>query len=140
MSALRRRAGNVPEPESSPETPTNNNPDNDGDSGNPLHNVRKEVRRIEVPVFKKRSKRRNGFIFGLGGLFGVFIALFFANHNEVISFDALMDLNLDSLIDVIPAGMVRDAKEFTVWAILFSLCAFCGRVNPKLTLYNPIAT
>lgn len=73
------------------------------------------MRHIEVPIIKKRSKRRNGFIFGLGGLFGVFIALFFANHNEVISFDALMDLNLDSLIDVIPAGMVRDAKEFTVW-------------------------
>lgn len=63
---------------------------------------------------KRRSKRRNGLIFGLGGIFGIFVALFFANQNEVISLDALLDLNIDSLIDVIPAGIVRDAKEFSV--------------------------
>lgn len=120
MSALRRRPGNVPR-NSSPDldptteaTPTTN-AENGGDSGTIVGDLTEQIRHVEVPVFKKRSKRRNGLIFGLGGLFGVFIALFFANHNEVISFDALMDLNLDSLIDVIPAGMVRDAKEFTVW-------------------------
>ncbi|KAI1979587.1 phospholipid:diacylglycerol acyltransferase [Ophidiomyces ophidiicola] len=62
---------------------------------------------------KRRSKRRNGLIFGLGGLFGLCVALFFANHNEVISLDGLMDLNLDSLIDVIPAGILKDASEFS---------------------------
>ncbi|KMQ44737.1 Phospholipid:diacylglycerol acyltransferase [Trichophyton rubrum] len=62
---------------------------------------------------KRRSRRRNGLIFGLGGIFGIFVALFFANQNEVISLDALLDLNIDSLIDVIPAGIVRDAKEFS---------------------------
>ncbi|KAK2739016.1 hypothetical protein FQN57_006698 [Myotisia sp. PD_48] len=67
----------------------------------------------ENAPLKRRSKRRNGLIFGLGGIFGVFLALFFANQNEVISLDALMDLNLDTLIDVIPAGIVRDAKEFS---------------------------
>lgn len=67
-----------------------------------------------VVLPKRRSKRRNGLIFGLGGIFGIFVALFFANHNEVISLDALMDLNLDSLIDVIPAGILRDASEFSV--------------------------
>lgn len=63
---------------------------------------------------KKRSKRRNGFIFGLGGLFGILVAAFFANRHDVISFEGLMDLNLDSLIDVIPAGIVKDAKDLTV--------------------------
>ncbi|EER26236.1 Lecithin:cholesterol acyltransferase family protein [Coccidioides posadasii C735 delta SOWgp] len=67
----------------------------------------------EELVTKRRSKRRNGLIFGLGGIFGIFLALFFANHNEVISLDALMDLNLDSLIDVIPAGILKDASEFS---------------------------
>ncbi len=62
----------------------------------------------------KRSKRRNGFVFGLGGLFGVFVAAFFANRHDVISFEGLMDLNLESLIDVIPAGIVKDAKDITV--------------------------
>ncbi|MCJ1467280.1 hypothetical protein MMC07_005904 [Pseudocyphellaria aurata] len=62
---------------------------------------------------KKRSKRRNGFIFGLGGLFGIVVAAFFANRHDVLSFEGLMDLNLDSIIDVIPAGIVKDAKDIT---------------------------
>lgn len=44
----------------------------------------------------------------------MFLAVFFANQNEVISLDALTDLNLDALIDVIPAGILNDAKEFSV--------------------------
>lgn len=69
-------------------------------------------------VLKPRSKRRNGFIFFLGGIFGIFIALFFANQQEVISLDSLMDLNLDALIDVIPQGIVKDAREFSVCLLL----------------------
>lgn len=65
-------------------------------------------------ITKPRGKRRHSLVFLLGGIFGIFIALFFANHNEVISLDALMDLNLDSLIDVIPSGILSDAREFTV--------------------------
>ncbi|OJJ51448.1 hypothetical protein ASPZODRAFT_21911 [Penicilliopsis zonata CBS 506.65] len=63
-------------------------------------------------ITKPKSKRRNGLIFALGGLFGLLVALFFANHQEVISFDGLMDLNLESLIDVIPQGIVKDVREF----------------------------
>ena len=63
---------------------------------------------------RRRSKRRNGFLFGLGGLFGILVAAFYANRHSVISFEGLMDLNLDSLIDVIPAGIVKDAKDITV--------------------------
>ena len=63
---------------------------------------------------KKRSKRRNGFVFGLGGLFGILVAVFFANRHDVINFEGLMELNLDSLIDAIPAGVVKDAKDITV--------------------------
>lgn len=70
-------------------------------------------------VPKPRSKRRNGLIFALGGIFGIFVALFFANQQEVISLDSLMDLNLDSLIDVIPQGIVKDAREFSVRLSLF---------------------
>jgi phospholipid:diacylglycerol acyltransferase len=77
-----------------------------------------ELRVVSVAKLKalsgKKSKRRNGLIFGLGGLFGIIIAAFFANQNDVIKFDGLMDLNLDSLLDVIPAGIIRDAKELTV--------------------------
>ena len=61
-----------------------------------------------------KSKRRNGFVFGLGGLFGLIVAAIFANHHDVISLEGIMDLNLDSVLDVIPAGIIRDAKELTV--------------------------
>lgn len=74
-------------------------------------------------VIKPRSKRRNGFIFMLGGIFGIFVALFFANQQEVISLDSLMDLNLDSWIEAIPQGIVSDVKEFSVRD--FQLSALC---------------
>lgn len=73
--------------------------------------------KVKQLVIKPRSKRRNGFIFMLGGLFGIFIALFFANQHEVISLDSLLDLNLESLMDAIPQGIVSDVKEFSVRAI-----------------------
>lgn len=70
-------------------------------------------------VTRKGRKRRNGIIFGLGGLFGLVVAALFANHTDVISLESLMDLNLDSLRDVIPAGIIRDAKELTVCSCAF---------------------
>lgn len=78
--------------------------------------------KVKQLLIKPRSKRRNGLIFALGGLFGIFIALFFANQQEVISLDSLMDLGLDSLIDVIPQGIVRDAKEFSVCSHTLQTC------------------
>lgn len=65
-------------------------------------------------VTKPRSKRRNGLIFVLGGLFGVLVAVLFANQQDVISLDSIMDLNLESLMDVMPQGLLSDVREFTV--------------------------
>ena len=72
-----------------------------------------------VPISKIRSerghKRRNGFIFVLGGLFGLLVAAFFANRHDVINLDEwLAELNLENLVDVIPAGILRDAKDIQV--------------------------
>ena len=63
---------------------------------------------------KKRSKKHQGLIFTLGGLFGLVAAAVFADRNDVISLDGLVNINLDSLFDVIPAGIIRDAKEISV--------------------------
>lgn len=82
----------------------------------------------------ERSKRRNGFIFGLGGLFGIFLAAFFATRHDVISFEGLMDLNLESLMDVIPAGIVKDAKDITVR----SSPALIQPVARRLKLIQPV--
>lgn len=63
---------------------------------------------------KSRTKRRTTLIFGLGGLFGIIVAAFFAQQHDVINLEGLVDFNLESLLDVIPAGIVNDAKDITV--------------------------
>lgn len=68
----------------------------------------------------KRSKRWQVSIFGLGGLFGLVVAAFFANQHDVINLEGLVDFNMDSLLDVIPAGIVKDAKDITVCYALFA--------------------
>ena len=66
----------------------------------------------------KRGKRWQLSIFGLGGLFGLFVAAFFANQHDVINLEGLVDFNMESLLDVIPAGIVKDAKDITVCCFL----------------------
>ena len=78
-----------------------------------------ELRLVPVSKLKKytakKSKRRNGLIFSLGGLFGLLVAAFFANQQDVIPLQGLMDLmNFDSFTDAIPAGIVKDAKDIAV--------------------------
>ena len=63
---------------------------------------------------KTSGKRRNWILFGLGSIFGVLGAGFFAQQQDVISFEGLLDLNLENLVDVIPAGILKDAKELSV--------------------------
>jgi len=77
----------------------------------------------------KKSKRRQGLIFGLGGLFGLVVAAFFADQHDVINLEGLVDFNLDSLLDVIPAGIVKDAKDITVGFSVYSL--FIGKAKAE---------
>lgn len=42
------------------------------------------------------------------------VAAFFANQHDVINLEGLVDFNMESLLDVIPAGIVKDAKDITV--------------------------
>ena len=68
---------------------------------------------------RKKARRRSWVVFGLGGLFGVVLAAFFAQRNDVINLEGLVDFNLDSWIDVVPAGIVKDAKDITVCSNTF---------------------
>ncbi|KAI9815173.1 MAG: hypothetical protein M1832_005575 [Thelocarpon impressellum] len=72
-----------------------------------------EVRLVPVSRIKaeRGHKRRTGLIFTLGGLFGLMAAAFFANRADVVSLEMLADWNLDSFLDVIPAAILRDAKD-----------------------------
>jgi len=69
----------------------------------------------------KGRKRRNFWIFGLGGVFGLLLAGFMANSADVIDLKSLTDMNLDSLIDVLPAGLIRDAQAMQVCSALFPM-------------------
>ena len=108
MSGVRRRFGKVFSETPSPSPSRDGTPD-----------VGEEVQLVPLSKLKKlttakKSKRKSWLIFGLGGLFGLVVAVFFANQQEVIKLEGLLDVNLDSLMDVIPAGIVRDAKDLSV--------------------------
>ncbi|KAG9233065.1 Lecithin:cholesterol acyltransferase-domain-containing protein [Amylocarpus encephaloides] len=59
----------------------------------------------------KTRKRRNGFIFVLGGLFGIVVAGFFAGRSDLIDLPELRELSMDSLMDILPASFVQDARD-----------------------------
>lgn len=59
-------------------------------------------------------KRRSGLIFFLGGLFGLLAAGFFAQRSDLLDFPELRELSMESLIEVLPAGFISDARELAV--------------------------
>jgi hypothetical protein len=78
-----------------------------------------------VPVSKiitdtnkpKTRKRRNGLIFFLGGVFGLLAAGFFAQRRDLLDFPELRELSMESLIEVLPAGFISDARDLAVSAL-----------------------
>lgn len=62
----------------------------------------------------KGGKRRTAWIFALGGIFGLAVAAFFVGSNDYLDLTMFQDLNMDSIFDVLPAGMLREAKDFQV--------------------------
>jgi phospholipid:diacylglycerol acyltransferase len=79
-----------------------------------LERMRSDVKEMR----KKGTKRRAAWIFVLGGLFGIFVAGFFASNNgsleKWVQFAGIKDMNLDSLLDVLPAGMIKDVHDLQV--------------------------
>jgi phospholipid:diacylglycerol acyltransferase len=59
-------------------------------------------------------KRRSTFIFLLGSVFGLIAAGLLAQSNDLIEFPELRELSVDSLLDVLPAGLVTDMKDLVV--------------------------
>jgi phospholipid:diacylglycerol acyltransferase len=79
-----------------------------GEEGKEHH--RTPILNVVQPKLKGR-KRRFGFIFTLGGIFGLLVAAFLAERNDYVNLDIWQDLNLDSILDVIPAGILKDARD-----------------------------
>ena len=69
-------------------------------------------------IRSKGTKRRNVWIFVFGGVFGIFLAGFFATNNGgldgLVDMMGIQDMRLDSLLDVLPAGLIKDVKDLQV--------------------------
>jgi len=63
---------------------------------------------------ERRRKRKSTAIFFLGSLFGIIAAGFFAQSNDLIELPGIGELNMGSLFDVLPAGLVRDMRDLVV--------------------------
>jgi phospholipid:diacylglycerol acyltransferase len=112
MNFVRRRfSGTKPDddvteasPERSPET----------DSNRPSNLRVITAEKLHTLKTKGKSKRKNAWIFGLGGVFGLVVAGFFASSNEMIDLKGLENMNLDSVWDALPASFVRSAQQLQV--------------------------
>ena len=117
MNVLRRRFGgdSSSSAESSAEQTRESSPASPHDSGvSELRLVTKQHLDGITTIARKKTggKRRLAWYFSLGGLFGIFVAAFFVGNTDLLDLAALVDLNLESLLDVLPRGIVDEAKEF----------------------------
>ncbi|KAK4613358.1 Phospholipid:diacylglycerol acyltransferase [Fulvia fulva] len=76
---------------------------------------KERLEKLKRQVKPRGGKRRNAWIFGLGGLFGLLAAGFFAGSNggidKLITMAGLEEMNLDSVLDVLPTGLIRDIRD-----------------------------
>ncbi|KFY47513.1 hypothetical protein V496_10604 [Pseudogymnoascus sp. VKM F-4515 (FW-2607)] len=73
------------------------------------------IKNLTKHTTPKGRKRRGGFVFFLGGIFGILVAGFFAQKNELFEMpefaDMISDLNIAGLMEVLPAGFLQEARE-----------------------------
>lgn len=53
-------------------------------------------------------------MFTIGGILGMFLAAFLVQNRDMVNLDALADIRLDALADVIPAGILKEATDISV--------------------------
>ena len=123
MSDLRRRIFGVGTPDSTPSSSRDASPAPPmrGDDGEykvvpkpVLDKLRKDVKQVR----RKGTRRRTVWIFVLGGIFGIFVAGFFASNNgsldRLVQMAGIGDMNLENLLDVLPAGLIKDVQDLQV--------------------------
>ena len=113
MSFLRRRFGGEKLDDSSTEPSREPTPDHDRPSNLRVITAEK-LHTLKQGSKRKNGKKKNFWIFALGGLAGVFAAAFFAGSNDMIDLSSLEGVNLDSILDALPQGFLRDAQQLQV--------------------------
>lgn len=106
MSFLRRRFGG--------ETPSSDPSPDATPPPEPLADKRLVSTKTLEKLRSSGSKRRNLWIFGLGGIFGIVVAAFFAGSNDMLDLSSLENMNMAAILEALPAGLVKDAQQITV--------------------------
>lgn len=70
----------------------------------------------ETSKQKERGrKRKNAWLFGLGGFFGIVLAATFAaptgGMDRLVEMAGFGDMHLDSILDILPAGLIKDVRD-----------------------------
>ena len=107
MSEVRRRFARVFRDSSSPSISRETTPD----PGEEVKLI--GVKKLEKLTNKKTSKKRTTVIFGLGSLLGILLALVFAQQQDVIKLEGLWEVNLESLMEILPPGLIKDARDLS---------------------------
>lgn len=122
MSELRRRVlgglGLDSSQDSSPATSREASPAPGQRDGAEYKVVPKKTLQKLKEVKAKGTKRRNAWIFAFGSIFGIFIAGYFASSNgsldSVLDMAGVKEMRLDTLLDVLPAGLIKDVQNIQV--------------------------
>jgi phospholipid:diacylglycerol acyltransferase len=116
MSFLRRRFGSGSAgagDDSEISTPDLSREPSPGPDGKRPANLRL-ITAEQLQTLKKKGqhkKRRNVWVFGLGGLFGLLLAGFFASSNDMIDLSSLEGVNLESIMEALPDNFVKSAQQ-----------------------------
>lgn len=64
-----------------------------------------------IEISTKRAKKRSyTLVFIIGGIAGLLVAVFFAKNQDIV----IGDFQLSALVDVIPAGILKEATDISV--------------------------
>lgn len=113
MSFLRRRFGGG-DTSSEPSREPSPNPASTERPSNLRVITAEQLQTLKQKGKGKNGKRKNFWIFGLGGVFGLIIAAFFAGSNDLLDLKSIEGMNLESLMEALPANFVRSAQQLQV--------------------------
>lgn len=123
-SSLRRRGPPAKHDESTsePPTPRDESPVKPGDKVKVVHHR------------PRQRKRKTTAIFLLGSFFGLIGAGFLAKSNDLIGFPEIGELSMDGLFDVLPAGLVKDMRDFVVSRGSLVRCAIYSTTDKRFAV------
>ena len=107
MSGLRRRVARIFS-ETPSESPSRDQTPEPGEAVKVV-----PVKKLQALTTSKKSKKKSYLLFGLGGLFGIIVALIFAQSQDVIRLEGMFDVSFESLMEALPASVIKDARDLT---------------------------